>query len=110
MTHLHVYADNITQAGEGACGQGGELTTMDDLPPLPEAEEWESLRGVLTHWYTAEQMHAYARAALAAQPQAQLKVCNVLKADDLLAFWMEDGLDLLLDVQSEVKDSVVEKP
>lgn len=46
------------------------MADTNTLPPLPHWGMREAHQGVETHWYTADQMRAYARAALAAQAQA----------------------------------------
>jgi len=54
---------------------------MNELPPLPEAEAWSTHTGPMfdrstEYAYTANQMRAYAAAAVAAEREACAKVCE----------------------------------
>lgn len=57
---INEWADKLSASNPPAQGTG-------ELPPLPEPAE----HGDIDNYYTADQMHAYARAALAQSPAAQ---------------------------------------
>jgi hypothetical protein len=64
-------------------------TTPSALPPLPKPEHWIGWGNPPADWlYTADQMHAYARAALAAKPEAAPPVAM---ADDTKLWLWKNG-------------------
>jgi len=52
---------------------------MSDLPPLPESAHLWSINGLTT--YTAEQMQAYASAAVAAEREACARECERITSE-----------------------------
>jgi hypothetical protein len=70
-------------------------TVPSEFPPLPFAcrymsnEPVERFGGTVTAYYTAEQMRAYALAALAAQPQAEPSSATVPTDEQLIAWLAE---------------------
>lgn len=72
--------------------------TDTPMPPLPEARKFEWSVGrpdnVGVHYYTADQMHAYA-SAYAEQETAALRaeVERLKKDADMLRYWLQYALD-----------------
>ena len=58
----------------------------DDLPPLPEPYGWFDIRGEAADGFTADQMRAYAAAAVAREREKAAAMLTMYRAQASLAY------------------------